>query len=100
MIALLKVELITGKSHQIRSHLASLGYPLAGDTKYGDKRWNKELKEKTGLSHQFLHSWRIEFPKQDGILAVFSEKQIQSHLPDHLVSVLQYVKCPVVIETL
>ncbi len=92
-VTLLKVELITGKSHQIRSHLASLGYPLAGDSKYGDKKWNKELKEKTGLSHQFLHSWRIEFPKQEGILQVFSEKVIQSNLPSSLAEVLNYVDC-------
>ena len=91
--SLLKVELITGKSHQIRSHLASLGYPLAGDTKYGDKNWNKELKEKTGLSHQFLHSWRIEFPKQDGILQVLSEKTMQTDLPNNLREVLKYVSC-------
>lgn len=92
-VTLLKVELITGKSHQIRSHLASIGYPLAGDTKYGDKNWNKELKEKTGLAHQFLHSWRIEFPKQEGILQVFSEKSIQCNLPEVLTHVLKYVGC-------
>ena len=92
-VTLLKVELITGKSHQIRSHMASLGYPLAGDTKYGDINWNKELKDKAGLSHQFLHSWRIEFPKQDGILQVFSEKKIQSGLPLKLAQVLKYAGC-------
>lgn len=93
-VTLLKVELITGKSHQIRSHLASLGYPLAGDSKYGDKRWNQELKEKVGLSHQFLHAWRIEFPKQEGILLPLSEKRIQSNLPEMLCRVLDYVDYP------
>ncbi len=92
---LLKVELITGKSHQIRSHLASLGYPLAGDSKYGDKLWNKEWKEKTGLSRQFLHSWRIEFPKQNGILQVFSGKRIESNLPEDLRKVLEYAGCQI-----
>ena len=53
---LLKVELITGKSHQIRCHLASLGYPLAGDPKYGNARWNRRLKQEYGLKRQFLHS--------------------------------------------
>lgn len=62
---LLEVELITGKTHQIRAHLASIGHPLIGDTKYGDPAINRRLKEKYGLSYQLLHACRVEFPRED-----------------------------------
>lgn len=62
---LLEVELITGKTHQIRAHLACIGHPLIGDTKYGDPAINSRLKEKYGLSHQLLHACRVEFPGED-----------------------------------
>lgn len=90
---LLKVELITGKSHQIRSHLASLGYPLAGDPKYGDKTWNQELKKKTGLSRQFLHAWEVVFPKQEGVLKPLSGRTVQAPLPKELSAVLEAEYC-------
>lgn len=62
---LLEVELITGKTHQIRAHLASLGHPLIGDFKYGREDVNRKLKEKYGLQNQLLHACRIEFPDME-----------------------------------
>ncbi len=59
--SLVEVELITGRTHQIRGHLSSLGYPLLGDRKYGIKNVNENFKEKYGLENQMLHSYRIEF---------------------------------------
>lgn len=59
---LLEVELITGKPHQIRAHLASLGHPLIGDFKYGDLQINKRFKNQYGLQHQLLHAFRVELP--------------------------------------
>lgn len=59
---LLEVELITGKTHQIRAHLASAGHPLIGDHKYGDSRTNRILREEHGLTHQLLHAYRVELP--------------------------------------
>ena len=81
---LLKVELITGKSHQIRCHLASLGYPLAGDPKYGNARWNGRLKQEYGLKRQFLHAWQVEFPQMSGVLEALSGKCFTAPLPDEL----------------
>ena len=58
----LEVELFTGKTHQIRAHMASIGHPLAGDYKYGDADFNQYFREKYNVNDQLLHAVRIEFP--------------------------------------
>ena len=60
-VSLLEAELHTGRTHQIRVHLSHLGYPIAGDDKYGDFAWNKVL-AKTGLKRMFLHAWKLDVP--------------------------------------
>ena len=62
-ITLLQVTLITGRSHQIRAHLASTGHPILGDSKYGDPRLNDEMREKYKIRSQLLHSWKLELPE-------------------------------------
>jgi 23S rRNA pseudouridine955/2504/2580 synthase len=57
---LLEVTIKTGRTHQIRVHLASAGHPIAGDDKYGDFELNKAL-AKQGLKRMFLHAWRLQF---------------------------------------
>lgn len=59
---LLKVRLVTGRSHQIRAHFAAIGYPVVGDAKYGDKQVNAWFSRELGVHAQLLHASRIEFP--------------------------------------
>ncbi|MGC1174258.1 MAG: RluA family pseudouridine synthase [Polaromonas sp.] len=61
---LLEVTIKTGRTHQIRVHLASAGHPIAGDDKYGDFELNKALQKEAGgvsLKRMFLHAWRLKF---------------------------------------
>ena len=57
-LALLKVRLITGRTHQIRAHMASIGCPILGDSKYGNNTANRELK----LKYQALCAWELTMP--------------------------------------
>lgn len=75
IVTLIEVELITGKSHQIRAHMASVGHPLIGDEKYGNRKVNKLLNK----NYQMLHAKRLEFPKDDR-LDRLSEAIIESNI--------------------
>lgn len=78
---LLEVELITGRSHQIRAHLASIGHPILGDPKYGDAVQNRRYREEFGLKHQLLHAYRLELPKLEGSLSYLSNRVFIAPLP-------------------
>lgn len=79
---LLEVHLITGRSHQIRAHLASAGHPLLGDWKYGDKMINQTLKHDFGVEHQLLHACRMELP--DGRVFTAEDPPIFSEIMDRM----------------
>lgn len=72
-LALLEAELHTGRTHQIRVHLTHLGFPLAGDDKYGDFAWNRALAER-GLKRMFLHaaSLALAHPRTGEALLIVS----------------------------
>ena len=58
----LEVHLITGRSHQIRAHLASVGHPIVGDVKYGKKEINERFRKELHVNSQLLHAFRMVFP--------------------------------------
>lgn len=88
-LTLVRVKLITGKSHQIRAHLASIGHPLIGDGKYGDKMMNDYFKKVYGLSHQFLHSYEMVLPNIEGDLQSLSQKIVKAPLPSIFTKIKQ-----------
>ena len=79
---LLQVKLITGKSHQIRAHLSSIGHPIIGDSKYGDKNINNIFNKKYNLKAQLLHSYRYVFPQLTGGLTNLSGKVCEASVPN------------------
>lgn len=87
----LEVHLITGRSHQIRAHLASVGHPIVGDTKYGQKSVNDRFRRELGITSQLLHAYRMVFP--DG--SINHEKEsftITAPYGDNFTRTLNYLK--------
>jgi len=84
---LLEVTIKTGRTHQIRVHLASQGHPIAGDDKYGDFDWNKIL-QKQGLKRMFLHAWRLQFSHP----ATGKRVELKSNLPSELQLYVNHAK--------
>ncbi|MCD8083351.1 MAG: RluA family pseudouridine synthase [Clostridiales bacterium] len=79
---LLKVKLITGRSHQIRAHLASVGHPVVGDYKYGKADVNRAAQKKYGVRSQMLHSWMMVFPELEGAFSYLSGRSFTADPPE------------------
>lgn len=84
--SLLEAELKSGRTHQIRVHCAHLGFPIAGDEKYGDFAFNKSL-AKEGLKRMFLHAWKMTFPHPLG----GQELALQAPLPEALTAFVKTI---------
>ncbi|MCD7825611.1 MAG: RluA family pseudouridine synthase [Clostridiaceae bacterium] len=85
---LLKVELVTGKSHQIRAHLKSIGHPIAGDTKYGEKGLYHLFKKEFGVRCQLLHAWQIRLGNAACLPEKYHGMVFEAPLPDQFCQVL------------
>jgi len=88
-LTLLKVLLITGRSHQIRAHLASIGHPIVGDFKYGDPKINAEYEKEFHLTHQLLHAGILEMPALNGDFGYLSGKVFQAPLPKKFARIIE-----------
>ena len=77
----LEVELFTGKTHQIRAQMASLGFPLIGDVRYGNEAVNRHFR-KAGVRSQLLHAFRLEFPSLDGLFSGLSKRSVIAPEPE------------------
>jgi len=84
---LVEVELITGRTHQIRAHLAKEGFPVIGDPKYGRASVNKVMWDKFQLATQLLHAARLEFTDGEGPLAGMKGTKIIAQLPPDFESI-------------
>lgn len=81
-MTLLKVHLITGRTHQIRAHLASTGHPLLGDYKYGSKKWNDRYKKEWKIEDQVLHAYQLTMPGMKKELENLSGKTFYAKVPE------------------
>ncbi len=81
---MLEIELITGRTHQIRSHLSSLGFPVIGDKKYGNSQVNKLFNKEYGLNNQWLHGYKIEFNGLEKPLQYLNGKSFEAPLEENL----------------
>ncbi len=86
---LLEVKLITGRSHQIRAHLASIGHPVIGDYKYGERKVNEVYRKRYGLKSQLLHAGRLVFPVMEEPLEALSGKIIEASLPEMMGKIVE-----------
>ena len=79
---LASINLVTGRTHQIRVHMSYVGYPVVGDAKYGDFKVNKEFKDLYKFENQFLHAYSVKFKKLNGVLSYLSNKEFIAPLPN------------------
>ena len=86
--SLLDINLLTGRTHQIRVHMAYIDHPVIGDNKYGDFSLNKRIDEEYKFTNQFLEAYKLVFKKVDGPLSYLSNKTFKIDLADEFKNLL------------
>ena len=84
---LVEVELITGRTHQIRAHLAKAGHPVIGDVKYGDRNVNEMVRRRFNLNTQLLHAYKLTFRGCTGALEYLNDLEITADLPEDFANI-------------
>ena len=90
--SLLKVRIVTGRTHQIRVHLAYINHSILGDNKYGNFNTNKIFKENYQYENQFLHAEKLQFLNIEGILSYLSNKTFIAPLPDKEKKIIEEIR--------
>ena len=86
---LLDVQLITGRTHQIRAHMSYIRHHVVGDIKYGDYKVNNEFKRLFGFENQFLHAYKLQFLEVKGLFSYLKNKDFSVELPTELQEILK-----------
>ena len=86
--SLLDVTLLTGRTHQIRVHMAYINHPIVGDAKYGDFEANRLFKQKYGFSSQFLHAYKMGFGDLPAPLTNLSRKEFTAEPREDIANIL------------
>ena len=90
--SLVKAELITGKSHQLRAQLSFCGHPIIGDLKYGSRAVNQKFFDELDVERQMLHAYRISFHIIDGPLSYLTGKKFLCEPPADFTKLLKHYK--------
>ena len=89
--SLVEVQIITGKTHQIRVHLSHINHPSVGDAKYGDFSKNKKFNEEYKWKFQFLHAYKLKFSGIRGNLSYLNNKTIIDNLPEDKAKIIKKI---------
>ena len=86
---LLDVQLVTGRTHQIRAHMSYIRHHVVGDIKYGDYKVNNYFKKEFGFENQFLHSYKLIFGDIKGTFSYLKNQAFTAELPLELQEILK-----------